>query len=129
MTWLSPSEQPTKHAHRQEEARAGGTPPLWPSKEMPPPGTIVQTRGWWVSADPHVCGTEVMPIRAPKCVWEHRGVDEVSGEHGVVLGGNGDQHRAARIRPLPIRAGFVLPPCCLAFRRGTRLPAFTFSFR
>jgi hypothetical protein len=107
---------------------ADATTHLWPSKEMPPPGTIMWTRGWWVSADPHVRSTEVMPIRAPS-VWDHRGIDEVSGEHGIVLGGNGDQDRAARIRPLPIRTGFVLPPCCLALRRGTRLPAFTFSFR
>jgi hypothetical protein len=47
VTWLSPSEQPTKHAHRQDTR-------LWPSKEMPRPGTIMRTRGWWVSADPHL---------------------------------------------------------------------------
>jgi len=30
---------------------------LWPSKEMPPAGTIMWTCGWWVSADPQVCIT------------------------------------------------------------------------
>src|SRR5262249_40859405 len=29
-----------------------------PSREMPPPGTIIWTWGWWVIADPQVCKTE-----------------------------------------------------------------------
>jgi hypothetical protein len=35
---------------------------LQPSAEMPPPGTIMCTCGWWVMAEPHVCSTEVKPI-------------------------------------------------------------------
>src|SRR3984893_17661346 len=52
----------------RESTRTGRKKPgrqdthLWPSKEMPPPGTIMWTCGWWVSADPQVCSTEVTPI-------------------------------------------------------------------
>jgi hypothetical protein len=38
-----------------------------PSNEMPPPGTIIWTCGWWVSAEPQLCSTAVRPIRAPRC--------------------------------------------------------------
>jgi hypothetical protein len=37
------------------------------SGAMPPPGTIMWTWGWWVSAEPHVWSTAVMPMRAPRC--------------------------------------------------------------
>src|ERR1700719_4144121 len=53
---------------------------LWPSKEMPPPGTIMWTCGWWVSADPQVCSTEVTPIRAPRCLGSAAIVIIVSAE-------------------------------------------------
>ena len=33
---------------------------------IPPPGTIICTWGWCVSADPQVWSTAVMPIRAPR---------------------------------------------------------------
>ena len=36
-----------------------------PSSDSPPPGTIMCTCGWCVSADPHVWSTAVMPILAP----------------------------------------------------------------
>ena len=36
--------------------------------KMPPPGTIMWTWGWCVIADPQVCSTVVMPIRAPRCL-------------------------------------------------------------
>src|SRR6516225_9209310 len=36
------------------------------SSESPPPGTIICTCGWWVSAEPQVCSTAVIPIRAPR---------------------------------------------------------------
>ena len=36
-----------------------------PSSESPPPGTIMCTCGWWVSAEPQVCSTAVMAMLAP----------------------------------------------------------------
>jgi len=36
-----------------------------PSGAMPPPGTIMWTWGWWVSVEPQVCRTDVMPMLAP----------------------------------------------------------------
>src|SRR3984893_4741910 len=42
-----PAEQPREDAHRQEEARPAGYPPL-AVQGMPPPGTIMWTCGWWV---------------------------------------------------------------------------------
>ena len=63
-----PTEQPREHAHRQEEAPAGRTTQRVPSSEMPPPGTIMCTCGWWVIAEPQVCSTAVMPMRAPRCL-------------------------------------------------------------
>ena len=36
------------------------------SSEKPPPGTIMWMCGWWVSADPQVWSTAVMPMRAPR---------------------------------------------------------------
>ena len=50
------------------------------SKEMPPPGTIMWTCGWWVSADPQVCSTEVTPIRVPRCLGSATIVIIVSAE-------------------------------------------------
>src|SRR6195256_1657008 len=53
---------------------------LWPSKEMPPLGTLMWTCGWWVSADPQVCSTKVTPIRAPRCLGSAAIVIIVSAE-------------------------------------------------
>lgn len=51
---------------------------VWPPRERgPPPGTIMWTWGWWVSADPHVCSTEVTPIRAPRCLGSAAMVSKV----------------------------------------------------
>ena len=61
------AEQRRQHAHRQEEAGRQAIQRC-PSSEMPPPGTIMWTCGWWVSAEPQVCSTAVMPIRAPRCL-------------------------------------------------------------
>jgi hypothetical protein len=36
-----------------------------PLGDRPPPGTIMWTWGSWVSAEPHVCRTLVIPTRAP----------------------------------------------------------------
>jgi hypothetical protein len=73
-----PAEQPREHAHRKKPGRQDTH--LWPSKEMPPPGTIMWTCGWWVSADPQVCCTEVAPIRAPRCLGSAAIVIIVSAE-------------------------------------------------
>src|ERR1700738_1892925 len=37
-----------------------------PSSDRPPPGTIMCTCGWCVSAEPQVWSTAVMPILAPR---------------------------------------------------------------
>ena len=37
------------------------------SGEMPPPGTMQWTWGWWSRFCPQVCSTAVMPISAPRC--------------------------------------------------------------
>ena len=42
------------------------TQPL-PSRDSPPPGTMTCKCGWCVIAEPQVCSTEVIPIRAPRC--------------------------------------------------------------
>ena len=47
------AEQLAEHPHRKEEGRARRYP-AFPSSEMPPPGTIMCTCGWWVIAEPHV---------------------------------------------------------------------------
>ena len=72
------AEQLAQHAHRQEEGGARGYPARVPSGAMPPPGTIMCTCGWWVSADPHVWSTAVMPIRAPRCLGSAAMVSIVS---------------------------------------------------
>jgi hypothetical protein len=73
------AEQPRKHAHWQKEAGPAGYPSE-PSNEMPPPGTIMCTCGWWVSAEPQVCSTEVMPMWAPRCLGSAAIVISVSAE-------------------------------------------------
>lgn len=44
-----------------------------PFSAMPPPGTILCKCGWWVSADPHVRKTAVMPTRAPSSLRRQAG--------------------------------------------------------
>ena len=36
-----------------------------PSSDIPPPGTIIWTCGWWVIAEPQLWSTAVMPIWRP----------------------------------------------------------------
>ena len=72
--------------NRRESTRTGRKKPgrqdtqRLPSNEMPPPGTIMCTCGWWVSAEPQVCRTEVMPTRAPRCLGSAAIVISVSAE-------------------------------------------------
>ena len=37
------------------------------SADRPPPGTTKCICGWCVSAEPHVCSTDMKPMRAPRC--------------------------------------------------------------
>src|SRR6202011_4056556 len=71
-----------------------------PSMESPPPGTIMCTCGWWVIAEPQVCDTDVMPMRAPRSfgsaailsiILEQKIVD-----HGLVLIGDVANRRRQR---------------------------------
>ena len=47
--------------------RACTAPSASPSSEIPPPGTIMWTCGWWVIAEPQLWSTAVAPMRAPRC--------------------------------------------------------------
>ena len=49
-----------------------------PSADNPPAGTIMWTCGWWVRAEPQVCSTAVMPMRAPRCLGSAAIVSVVS---------------------------------------------------
>jgi hypothetical protein len=51
-----------------------------PSAASPPPGTIMCTCGWWVMAEPQLCNTDVMPMRAPRCFGSAAMVSIVSDE-------------------------------------------------
>lgn len=53
---------------------------LVPSSEMPLPGTIMCTCGWWVSAEPQVWSTDKTPTRAPRCLGSVAIVINVSAE-------------------------------------------------
>jgi hypothetical protein len=50
------------------------------SLATPPPGTIMWMCGWWVIAEPQVGSTEVMPMRAPRCLGSAAIVSIVSDE-------------------------------------------------
>ena len=103
-----------------------------PSSEMPPPGTIMWTCGWWVIAEPQVWSTAVMPMRAPRCLGSAaivsmrlgRGAEQEVVDHRLVLVGDvGDLGRQreddvevadrqqiglARGEPLPCRRALAL---------------------
>ena len=72
-----PAEQAREYADGEEEAGRHDTHRL-PSSEMPPPGTMMWTCGWWVSAEPQVCNTVVSPTRAPRCLGSAAMVISVS---------------------------------------------------
>ena len=48
------------------------------SSDIPPPGTIIWTCGWWVMAEPQLCSTAVAPMRAPRCLGSAAIVSSVS---------------------------------------------------
>src|ERR1700731_3139871 len=75
----APAEQAREPAHGEEDVGSAGDPPA-PSSEMPPPGTIMWTCGWWVSAEPQVWRTERTPMRAPRCLRSAAMVIMVSAE-------------------------------------------------
>src|SRR5258707_4801499 len=62
-----PTEQLGEYRYRQEEAGRHDTQ-REPSSEMPPPGTIMCTWGWWVMVEPQLLSTAVMPVQAPRCL-------------------------------------------------------------
>ena len=62
-----PPEQAGQHPHRYQEPGLA-MHPARPSSDIPPPGTIMWTCGWWVIAEPQVWGTAVAPIRASRCL-------------------------------------------------------------
>ena len=60
--------------NRRESTRTGSRKPgrqrtqRVPSSDIPPPGTIIWTCGWWVIAEPQLWSTAVAPMRAPRCL-------------------------------------------------------------
>ena len=108
--WVATSFSRNSLRNSRESTRTGRKKPgrqdtpLWPSKETPPPGTIMWTCGWWVSADPQVCSTEVTPIRAPRVFGigrdrDHRfggGLEHKVANHGLVLVGDVADRRLQR---------------------------------
>src|SRR6202040_4015495 len=75
-----PSKQTRENLHSEKEVGAAGDPACSVQREMPPPGTIMWTCGWWVSAEPQVCKTERIPMRAPRCLGSAAMVSMVSAE-------------------------------------------------
>ena len=49
-----------------------------PSNDIPPPGTIMWTCGWWVIVEPQLWSTAVAPMRAPRCLGSAAMVSSVS---------------------------------------------------
>src|SRR3984893_4913983 len=62
--WVATSFSRNSRRNSRESTRTGRKKPgrqdthLRPSKEIPPPRTVMWTCGWWASADPQVCSTE-----------------------------------------------------------------------
>src|SRR5258706_15977640 len=60
-----PSKQARENTYVEEEVGSEATQRV-PSSEMPPPGTIMWTCGWGVSAEPQVWRMERTPMRGPR---------------------------------------------------------------
>ena len=71
-------EYSLRKGEEKKLAKEGHTIHFDPFADRPPPGTIMCTCGWWVMAEPHVCKTEVMPMRAPRCFGSAAMVSVVS---------------------------------------------------
>src|SRR5438270_4568617 len=72
-----PPEQAGKHPHRSRKPGSQRTQRV-PSSDIPPPGTIMRTCGWWVIAEPQLWSTAVAPMRAPRCLGSAAIVSSVS---------------------------------------------------
>ena len=126
-----PPEQLGEHAHGQEEAGLQRTQRV-PSSEMPPPGTIMWTCGWWVIAEPQRvehggdadAGAEVPGIGGDREHRLGRGAEQKVVDHRLVLIGDGgdlgrqreddvevadrQQIGLARRQPVPCRRALAL---------------------
>src|ERR1700746_876316 len=72
-----PPEQAGKHPHGSRKPGLQRTQCV-PSSDIPPPGTIIWTCGWWVIAAPQLWSTAVAPMRAPRCLGSAAIVSSVS---------------------------------------------------
>src|SRR5437763_11027243 len=72
-----PPEQAGKHPHRRRKPGLQRTQRV-PSSDIPPPGTIIWTCGWWVIVEPQLWSTAVAPMRAPRCFGSAAIVSSVS---------------------------------------------------
>ena len=97
-----PAEQLARAPARAGRSWAGTRSSAAPSSEMPPPGTIMWTCGWWVSAEPQVwstdgdadAGAEVLGIGRDREHGLGRGLEQDVVDHRlVVVGDVGDLGR------------------------------------
>ena len=75
-----PAEQAREHAHGEEEIRAARHPTRCRRARCRHPARSCAHAGDGVSAEPQLCSTEVMPIRAPRCFGSAAIVSMVSAE-------------------------------------------------
>src|SRR5271165_4893427 len=79
-----PPEQARQHPHWQQKPGLQRTQRVPPASagaglsDMPPPGTIMWTCGWWVIAEPQLWSTAMAPMRAPRCLGSAAIVNNVS---------------------------------------------------
>ena len=137
--WAAARPSSMSRRNRRESTRTGRRKPgrqriqLAPSRAMPPPGTIMWMCGWWVIAEPQVCSTAVMPMRAPRCLriggdGQQRlggGPEQEVVDHGLVLVGDGgdlgrqrEDHVEVRHRQQVRLAGGEPVPRCRPWHFG-----------
>ena len=68
------------------------------SSDIPPPGTIMWTCGWWVIAEPQLWSTAVAPMRAPRCrgspaMVRSASEQQIVDQRLVLIGDRGDLGR------------------------------------